>query len=139
MDKDEIINALENEKNENILYTNYANIKNEKNDILQRLQLERNQLKDIHKKLKYYKYIENPDELEFGHYIRWINLSNPENIKLTNGGIIIDMQVVNDMLYLTCKNNYNRVFRLNFNKCIVFQKLTNQENILLQIMDYLKK
>jgi hypothetical protein len=139
MDKDEIINALENEKNEKILYTNYANIKNEKNDILQRLQLERNQLKDIHKKLKYYKYIENPDELEFGHYIRWINLSNPENIKLTNGGIIIDMQVVNDMLYLTCKNNYNRVFRLNFNKCIVFQKLTNQENILLQIMDYLKK
>jgi len=139
MDKDEIINALENEKNETILYTNYANIKNEKNDILQRLQLERNQLKDIHKKLKYYKYIENPDELEFGHYIRWINLSNPENIKLTNGGIIIDMQVVNDMLYLTCKNNYNRVFRLNFNKCIVFQKLTNQENILLQIMDYLKK
>ena len=139
MDKDEIINALENEKNENILYTNYANIKNEKNDILQRLQLERKQLKDIHKKLKYYKYIENPDELEFGHYIRWINLSNPENIKLTNGGIIIDMQVVNDMLYLTCKNNYNRVFRLNFNKCIVFQKLTNQENILLQIMDYLKK
>ena len=139
MDKDEIINALENEKNEKILYTNYANIKNEKNDILQRLQLERKQLKDIHKKLKYYKYIENPDELEFGHYIRWINLSNPENIKLTNGGIIIDMQVVNDMLYLTCKNNYNRVFRLNFNKCIVFQKLTNQENILLQIMDYLKK
>lgn len=139
MDKDELLNALENDKNENILYTNYANIKNDKNDILQKLQLDRNQLKEIHKKLKYYKYIEDPEDFEFGHYIRWINLSNPENIKLTNGGIIIDMQVINEMLYLTCKNNYNRVFRLNYNKCIVFQRLTNQENILLQVMDYLKK
>jgi len=139
MDREKLINALENEKNENILYTDYSNIKNEKNDILQRLPFNREQLKTLHKKLKYYRYADNPDELEFGHYIRWINLKNPENLRLTNGGIVIDMSVVNDMLYLTCKNNMNRVFRLNFNQCIVFQKLTNQENILLQVMDYLNK
>ena len=139
MDRDKLISALENEKNESILYTDYSNIKNEKNDILQKLPFSGEQLKNLHKKLKYYKYIEIPDDLEFGHYIRWINLKNPDNLKLTNGGIIIDMVVVNDMLYLTCKNNMNRVFRLNFNECIVFQRLTNQENILLQVMDYLNK
>ena len=139
MDREKLINALENEKNENILYTDYSNIKSEKNDILQKLPFNGEQLKTLHKKLKYYKYVDIPDELEFGHYIRWINLKNPENLRLTNGGIIIDMSVVNDMLYLTCKNNMDRVFRLNFNQCIVFQKLTNQENILLQVMDYLNK
>lgn len=139
MDKDKLLTALENDKNENIMYTNYGNIKGEKNDILQKLPLERNTLKEFHKKLKYYKYIEYPEDLEYGYYIRWINLRNPERIKLTNGGIIIDMQVCDDMLCITCKNAYNRIFRLNFSECLVFQKITQQEHILLKVMDYLQE
>ena len=33
----------------------------------------------------------------------------------------------------------NRFFQLNFNECLVFQKLTRQEQIILAILDYIDK
>ena len=37
------------------------------------------------------------------------------------------------------KNNMNRFFQIKFDECLVFQKLTNQENIILTILDYIDK
>ena len=122
MNEDKLMTALENEKNEQILNTTFSKIKTEKNDILQRLQLSREKLKLFHNKLKNYKYCETTDDIEFGHYIRWISLKTPDNIKLTNGGIIIDMKIQNDNLYIVCKNNMNRIFQLNFNSNFNFSK-----------------
>ena len=40
---------------------------------------------------------------------------------------------------IICKNNMNRFFPVVLEENLIFQKLTNQENILLNIIDYLKK
>ena len=129
-------------------------ITKEKNDILQRLPLERDKLKTFHKKLKGYRYINNLNDFKVGNYVRWINLEkllNEENgenqekgengensIKLTNGGFICDIvENSNGKPNILCRNNLNRLFEISLNKCIVFQKLNNHENIIMSILQYI--
>ena len=33
----------------------------------------------------------------------------------------------------------NRIFQIKFDECYVFQKLTNQEQVILGVLDYLEK
>lgn len=136
---DDLLKALDNEENDTIMNLTHSKIKQQKNDILQRLQLKGNELKKYHKKLKNYVFCENPDKIRFGFYIRWIPLLDPDNIYLTNGGIVCDMKVVDGSLHIICKNNYNHLMQLIFNECLIFQKLSNQEHIILDILNYLDK
>ena len=53
LDVNSLLNALENETNASIMRLNTKKIKQHKNDILQKLQLEKNTLKTYHKKLKH--------------------------------------------------------------------------------------
>lgn len=127
-------------------------ITKEKNDILQRLPLDRETLKLFHKKLKGYRYINNLEDFKIGNYVRWVNLEkilerekngeteNNENtvIKLTNGGFICDIiENSNGKPNLLCRNNFNKLFEISLNKCIVFQKLNNHENIIMSILQYI--
>lgn len=68
--QDEIEHALEKESNNGILKLNKATITQEKNDILQRLQLSRDELKKMHEALKRYRYISNIKDVILGNYIR---------------------------------------------------------------------
>ena len=43
-----------------------------KNNILQKLQLDRETLKSFHKKLKGYRYCVDMADVQYGYYIRWI-------------------------------------------------------------------
>lgn len=140
-DENELLNGLDMNLSKEI-------ITKEKNDILQRLPLDRDELKLFHKKLKGYRYIDNLNDFKIGNYVRWINLEkllNQEeekesNIKLTltNGGFICDIvENTNGKPNLLCKNNFNRLFEVYLNKCIVFQKLNNHENIIMSILQYI--
>jgi hypothetical protein len=139
LDIDYLLNAINNDNNESIIKLDSRKIKEEKNNILQKLQLGRDNLKMIHKKLKYYRYVEEMPDINYGSYIRWIRLTNPENIKLTNGGIICDIKVHENGIHIVCKNNMNRLFQIKMDENLIFQKFTPQEEILLQVMDYLNK
>ena len=133
---DEIIQELDEK---NLLYLTSSKIKEMKNNILQKLYLPREQLIKYHKVLHDYRYVDEIDEIKIGGYIRWFNLAKPENLKLTNGGIIIDLKNTKDDISIVCKNNMNRIFSLKLNQCIIFQKLNMQEKILIKIIDYASK
>jgi len=134
-----LLNALENESNASIMKLTTKDIKKRKNDILQKLQLKRKTLKLFHKKLKQYRYCTDLSDLQYGYYIRWISLQNPEKIYLTNGAIISDIKYENDSLQILCKNFKNRFFQIKFDEVIIFQKLSNQEKVILNVLDYLEK
>lgn len=132
-----LLHALNNEANESILDTTTSTIQAKKNDMLQKLQLPRNELKKMHTALKFYKYVDELPEINLGRYIRWISLKNPDNIKLTRGGIICDIYTSNDDIEIKCKNNMNRLFTLKLNECFIFQKLTDQEQVILSAVNHL--
>ena len=137
MDINHLLSSLENENNESIMQLTSSKISDEKNNILQKLQLERKELKALNKKLKQYRYVDEISDIQYGCYIRWISLKNPDNIKLTNGGLICDIIINDDDVNIRCKNNFNKFMEIKMNENIVFQKLTDQERTLLGALDYL--
>jgi len=144
--EDYLINALNNEKNTPIINLNNEIIMREKNDILQKIQIKGEYLKQMHKKLKNYRYISSMNDVVIGNYIRWINLEKAveeEEIKLTNGGFICDICNYNsenqETSHILCKNAFNRIFELNVNKTIIFQKINFQEGIILSALNYIQK
>lgn len=134
--KNFFMKALDNENNDGIQKYNTSLIKQIKNDYLQKLLLPREKLKDFHLKLKDYRYVDDLTDIQYGRYIRWINLNNPNNIKLTTGGIIIDIKILASGIHVVCKNNRNHRFQIKIDECFIFQKLTDQEKIILYALDH---
>ena len=138
IDIDTLLKALDNEDNEGLLDIDLNKIKQTKNDILQKVGFDRETLKKYNKALKNYKYIDEIPDIKFGSYVRWIPLKNPSKIKLTNGGIVCDVKI-NDDVSVVCRNGMNRLFEFKMAKCLDFQKLSDQELVLLSAMNYLNK
>lgn len=139
LDVNHLLNALENESNASIINMTTGKIKEIKNNILQRLQLDRDQLKMFHKKLKNYRYCSDMVDLQYGYYIRWIPLKNPDELYLTNGGLLLDVDIINNCVQLKVKNNRNRIFQIKFDECEIFQKISPQERVILGVLDFIDK
>ena len=138
-DMENLLTALDNESNEKIMNLTASRIKELKNNILQRLQLDREKLKIFHEKLKEYRYCADLSDIKFGQYIRWISLKDPENIYLRKGAILCDYKFINEEIHIVCKNRWGKVFQIKFDEVEIFQKLSNQEKILLKVMGLLDK
>ena len=139
MDNKDLLNALDNENNKNIINLSTSKIEADKKEILDELylsDLERNKIKE---KLEDYIYVDDLDNIKIGTYIRWININNPDNIKLTNGGLICDIKYLENGCHLLCKNNMHKIIQLNMDTNLIFQKLNNQEKVILSVIDYLNK
>lgn len=133
---DDLLDALENDSNSSIINLTSRKIKEHKNNVLQQIQLPREKLKLYHKKLKDYRYCTDLKDIQYGFYIRWIPLKDPENMNLTNGAIICDVKLVNGQLHVLCKNR-GRMMQIKFDEVLIFQKLSDQERVILSILDYL--
>jgi len=133
---DDLLDALENDSNSSIINLTSRKIKEHKNNVLQQIQLPREKLKLYHKKLKDYRYCSDLKDIQYGFYIRWIPLKNPDNMNLTNGAIICDVKLVNGQLHVLCKNR-GRMMQIKFDEVLIFQKLSDQERVILSILDYL--
>jgi hypothetical protein len=139
LDSDYLLKALDNENNNGIENLTSRKIKAIKNDYLQQLQLPREKIKDFHVKLKDYRFVDDLTNIQYGRYIRWINLKNPDNITLTTGGVIIDIQIETYGIYLLCKNFRGGRIQVKIDECFIFQKLTDQEKTIISALDYLEK
>jgi hypothetical protein len=139
MDIHHLLHALNNDNNEAVVDLDFATIAKHKNDLLQQLNLPREDLIKIQKQLKPYRCVNNLDDLRFGSYVRWISLKNPEVIKLTNGGIVCDIQAIQNDIQIKCKNKMNMFFQIKMSEIILFQKLSEQEEVILKAMKYLKE
>lgn len=131
--------ALQNDNNLNIINTNIQEIKAQKNNILQQLGLMKNDLKQFHSKLKDYRYIDDIKELNYGNNIRWISLKNINNIKITNGSVLCDIKILDKGVSLCLKTYNNKYLTIYLNENLIFQKISEQERILLKAINYLNK
>ena len=134
---EKLLSALEDDDNAELLELDFKKIEIEKTDILDKLQLPKKQQNELLKKLKQYRFIDELPGMKYGSYVRWISLKNPENLKLTNGGIVCEIKVGDKGIVIVCKNNFNRFFQLNMTETLIFQKLTEQELVLLSALEYI--
>tara|TARA_B100000902_G_C27282149_1_gene902382 strand:+ start:1228 stop:1653 length:426 start_codon:yes stop_codon:yes gene_type:complete len=131
-----LLSALKNEDNETVLDLNHEKIDSLKNDMLTKLNLPEKTMCDFQKLLKDYRYIDELPELNYGRYVRWIPLKNVTVAKLTSGGFVCDVKI-DDGINIVCKNVMNRHFQFKMGDCLIFQKLSPQEQVLLSAMDYI--
>jgi len=135
---DEIQHMLNEMDEKKLTYLNSSIIKDAKNNILQKMGFERNELKHYHKVLKNYRFVDELDELSLGHHIRWFNLTKLNNMKLYNGSILTNIEYINNQVYLLCKSYKNKIFTIKMDKIILFQKFYDQELLMIRILDYIQ-
>lgn len=131
--------AVENIKNEDILNTSLTEINKVKQKVLLELQLPREILNDFYNRLQRYKYVDEITELNSGDYVRWIDLTNAANIKLTNGAFICDVEINSDGVHIKLKTFRNRHIQIRMDEIFLFQKLTDSELVVLSALKYLEK
>ena len=141
MDVSKLLKALDDDSNETLLNFTSDKIKDMNLNIIKELQLPRKDTLDIMNKLREYKYVDEMNELKYGAYIRWIPIEDPTNINLTKGALFCEMKITDDGVFCVCKNyGYTqRHFQLSMDKNLIFQRLTDQELVLLSALDHLSK
>jgi len=118
--------------------TDSKTIKERKQKVLHTLIEDRKELKEYHTLLLDYRYVDEVDELRLGSYLRFFRLDNEDpSLTLRRGGFLADIKVQNQGIVLLLKNR-NRFFQLKMDECILFQKNTKQEEVLIQILDHIK-
>ena len=139
MDVDKLLKALDNDENQKFLNLNTIKIKEMKIDILKELELSKEDMQSILQKLKEYIYVDEMSDLREGAFLRWIPIKDPENVYLTPGGVLCEINITDDGITLTCKNFAHKYYRIKMEENLVFQKLSGQEQIMITAMDYLSK
>jgi hypothetical protein len=137
IDINNLLTALDNEKNDSIMNLTTAKIQEMNFGILKELHLDREILIDYFKKLKGYKYVDEINDLKHGGFIRWIPLTDPTHLPLNQCGIICDIIITDDGVYIVCKNFMHRHYRFKMDECLIFQKLSAQEMVILSALDHL--
>jgi len=130
--------ALENENNTAVSQLNTRKIGAEKMRQLIQLGLVSSVLADYAYKLRDYRYVDDLNGLTHGAYIRWIDLKNPERLCLARGAIICDIKIGEKGVQLLCKTHPNpALFHVIMDEVLIFQRLSQQERVILSAMDYL--
>ena len=136
LDVDALLQALDNEDNADVIDLDWRSVHALKNDMLQKLHLPRIELRALNKKLKAYRYVDEASDLRHGSYVRWIPLAGKKAGELTNGGVICHVKTDNGVR-VVCRNSHHRFFQFMLGDCLVFQKVTPEEGVLLSALDYL--
>ena len=139
MDINTLISALEDDNNLNIIQTNLQDISKKKNDILQQLNLDKLILKEFNRLLKQYMYVEELMDIKEGHVIRYINLKNSDNIKLSKPKIICNVKNLAKGLAITVKIFNNNYITLYLSEILLFKKISDDEKILLKAVKLLQE
>lgn len=141
MDSEKLLKALDDETNEHLFNFTTKKMREMTLKILKELELTKQETLEMMKKLKDYKYVDEMSDLKYGTYLRWIPVDDPENVHLTKGAIFCEVKITDDGVFLVCKNyGYEKKhFRLSMDKNLIFQRLTDQELVLLSALDHLSK
>ena len=139
-----LLNAFDNKSNQSLLNFTHDKIHKLNKDIIDAIPINNKIKKEYVQKLKKYRYIDELDELKIGSYLRWIAINDnaTDLLKLNKGAIISEINITDEGIKLVLKSccNYNlRYFQIHFDNNIIFQKLNNEEMMILSALSYISK
>jgi len=143
MNIEDVLHSLDNDRNLSISKLTYDKINNMKYNMLERLGMNDDELESMLHKLADYRYVEELQDIQHGAFIRYVPLTSKnrqkEDIILKNGGFICEVKILGSGVHLLCRNHFRKIFQLKLDEVLIFQKLSNQEEIILSVFDYLAK
>ena len=130
---DELIDTLENDKNDYLENKTLKKITNEIYEVTKEIFSSTDVHKQICLKLVGYRNVDELHELHKGKHIRWIRRGTN---KLTNGGIVVDIKFLDTGTHILCMNSMQKFIQYKFDDCISFQKLSQTEQLILMAYEY---
>ena len=132
--------ALDNEKNDIILSLTNKKINEMNLRIIKELGFNKEDTLLYVKKLKGYRFVDEIKDIKPGTFLKWIPINGEGGyLPLHSGGIICDIKITDNGTFIACKNFANRFYQFKIDDVLIFQKLTNQEQVILSALDHLSK
>lgn len=140
---DSLLNKIDKDDNNYLENKSLSDISKDVFEAIGELDLNGHELaKDFCNRLSGYRYVERICDLRNGKMMRWIRrpLNNDyKKVTLTNGGLLMNIKIENSGVQLLCRNNANRFFNIKFDDCLVFQKLSMEEQLIIMSYEYVDK
>ena len=136
IDIEKLLETLENEKNDYLENKTIEKITKEIYKKINELDIEKEKKINYCEKLNEYRLVNNICELHKGKHIKWIKLSNNQ---LIGGGIVVNIKFMDNGTHVLVKNKMNQFIQIKFDDCLLFQKMTLQEQLILMAYEYLKR
>ena len=135
---DEILEAVEKDKHEYLDNKTLDTISQEIFESINNLGITKKKQTEICEKLLEYRYVDELFELHRGKFVRWIRKTNPEI--LTNGGIVVDVKFLDNGINILVKiSSIPRFIQYRFDDCLSFQKLSQEEQLILMAYEIINK
>jgi hypothetical protein len=138
MDVEKLLESIENDKNDYLEKKSMKLITQEIYETIQKLTLPQKTRFEYCQKLVGYRLVDDVHELHVGKHVRWIRESSQTQV-LTNGGIVTTIKFLDNGTQVLCKSTGQRFIQFKFDECIIFQKMSLEEQLIMMAYDYLDK
>jgi hypothetical protein len=151
-----LLKTIENVDTDYLGDRTLSDISSEIVECLTEINLSEDSIVEYCEKLKEYRAIDQIYQLHKGKHVRWIRIpsrlldsyidpNKPNTLLnskmprpiLTNGGIVVDIKFTNNGTQILCKNK-DRFVQYKFDDCLTFQKLSDDEQLLLSCYEIVK-
>ena len=135
-----VIDALL-EKTENRSYLEgktVADITRDMFDAINELGLTEDILNKCLKRLEEYRYVDRVCDLVNGRLTCWIKREQKPAV-VRNGGILMNVNIEKNGVYILCRNFGSHFSKAKFDDCLIFQKMSMEEQLILMANEYLEK
>lgn len=140
IDIENLLDSIENTKNDYLENKTTKDIANTIMEQLVELELGSQEIEQMYTKLMGYRMVDEIHELHKGKHVRWLRRpKNGQSIRLTNGGIVVDIKFLDSGVQVLCLNSQQRFIQYKFDECITFQKLTTEEQLILMAYEHLDR
>jgi hypothetical protein len=139
MDINAILSAMNKTENNTIANLTMKKIEARRHEILSSLNLTPEKMAEFERKLPMYRVIENPYDLKHNQLIRWIPLRSLETRPyITLGGTLFRVRENPEegVHVVTIRNVKRFVFNIKFELNVVFQRLSQEELLILRAVEY---
>lgn len=140
LDIEKLLESVENTKND---YLENKTLKSVTDNIVEAIR-ELNYPIEIEKemvaRLLGYRHVETVNEIHLGKHIRWIRRPKKDGDlnNLTNGAVVTKINFTEKGVLVGCKCPGGRYLHIIFDDCVIFQKMTAEEQLILMAYEKLE-
>lgn len=141
LDINAILSAMNKAENNTIANMTLKKITARRHEILSSLNLTPEKMEEFERKLHMYRVIENPWDLKHNQLIRWIPLRSLETRPyVTLGGTLFRVRENPEekLHIMTIRNVKKFVYNVRFELNVVFQRLSQEELMILRAVEYVE-
>jgi hypothetical protein len=141
LDVNAILSAMTKTENSTIANMTLKKIAERRHEILSSMNLTPEKMEEFERKLHMFRVIEDPSELKHNQLIRWIPLRSLETRPyVTLGGCLFRVRYNEEesVHIVTIRNVKRFVFNIKFELNAVFQRLSQEELLILRAVEYVE-